>query len=563
MIELRGKYNTAKVFTDVVDNSAIGQIVSMLNQEFIKESKVRIMPDCHAGAGCTIGTTMTIVDKVVPNLVGVDIGCFTGDTRVWCSAGYYKTIKELADLGHEFMTDSFDTSQKCFVTAKAIAIKTRSNAELVRVSYRRKSKLIKTNIESVRCTPDHKFLVQDEELNNLRWIEAKDLEQGDLLVAEDLEIEVTAVEKLTEREDVYCLNVPVYHNFAIELGVIVHNCGMLAIKLKENRINLPELDSVIRKYVPSGAEVHETPKPLRTSLDVEELRCFGVQNSPIREMYTYQSVGTLGGGNHFIEVDKDSKGNLWLVIHTGSRHLGLEVCNFYQDAGYNELKKNCNEKSRKELVDDLINRLKAEGRQKDIEKEVNKFNKSYKENKPSIPYELSYVEGKLFDDYIHDMAMVQEHAKCNREEIARVILKKAKLHEVDSFQTIHNYIDTENMILRKGAVSAGQGERLIIPINMRDGSLICVGKGNDDWNQSAPHGAGRLMSRSQAKESLTVSQFKKEMDGIYSTSVGRSTLDESPMAYKSMSDIVDNISNTVEIVDIIKPIYNFKAGDEE
>lgn len=337
---------------------------------------------------------------------------------------------------------------------------------------------------------------------------------------------------------------------------------MLAIKLKERRVDLPKLDSVIRKHIPSGGEVNQDDKKSKTTLDIGDLRCFGKPGARIREILAYQSVGTLGGGNHFVELDKDSKGNIWLVIHTGSRHLGLEVCDYYQEESYRRIKDKVNGGAKKAKIDELITRLKEEGRHKEISKEIDKFNKNYKEITPSVPFELAYCEEDLFDDYIHDMKMVQEHASCNRAEIARIIMKEMKLHEVDRFETIHNYIDTENMILRKGSVSAQAGERLLIPINMRDGSLICVGKGSPDWNYSAPHGAGRLMSRSEAKERVSMTEYKDSMKGIYTTSVNKSTIDESPMAYKPMQEIIENIKDTVEIIDIIKPIYNFKAGEE-
>lgn len=266
------------------------------------------------------------------------------------------------------------------------------------------------------------------------------------------------------------------------------------------------------------------------------------------------SIGTLGGGNHFIEVDKDEEDNLYLVIHTGSRHLGVEVANYYQDIGYNKLNQ-CDESA----IRSIIERLKSEGKQRQIQAELNKIKNVKKTN---IPKSLAYVEGTDFDDYLHDMEIVQNFAKLNRQAIADTIVRKMKLHIVDAFTTIHNYIDMQNRILRKGSVSAQKGERLLIPINMRDGSLMCIGKGNVDWNYSAPHGAGRLMSRSEAKQSFTVSEFKKQMQGIYTTSVGRDTLDECPMTYKSMQDIIENVEPTVEIAKIIKPIYNFKAGEE-
>lgn len=411
MIELKGKHNIAKVFTDNVDNTTIGQVTALLNQGSIADSRIRIMPDTHAGKGCVIGTTMTITDKVIPNLVGVDIGC-----------------------------------------------------------------------------------------------------------------------------------------------------GILAVKLKEKHIDLPNFDSIVRKHIPAGGEVHSKSNEDKTTLDCTKLRCYG--KAKLRPDLAYASVGTLGGGNHFIELDKDSDGSIWLVVHTGSRHLGIEVCNYYQEIGYQAIKDRVNGGTRKDKIDALIEQLKKEGRHKEIDKEVQKFNKQYREKKPSIPYELAYVDGQNLLDYIHDMDMVQKHAACNRAEIVRVILKYAKLHEVERFETIHNYIDTDNMILRKGAISCQAGEKVIIPINMRDGSLICLGKGNPDWNYSGPHGAGRLMSRSEAKENVSMTEYKKSMEGIYTTSVNKSTIDESPMAYKSIDEIVANIEPTAEVIDVIKPIYNFKAGEE-
>lgn len=414
MFEIVGKFNSAKVFTDIVDNATISQIQTLCNLEIYKDSQIRIMPDCHAGKGCTVGTTMTLHGAVTPNLVGIDIGC-----------------------------------------------------------------------------------------------------------------------------------------------------GMLAIKLKEKKIDLPNFDSIVRKNIPSGGSVNKEPNEQGT-VDIEELSCIK-RKAPIRVTLAYQSVGTLGGGNHFIEIDRDANGDLWLVIHTGSRHLGIEVCNYYQKAGYDYLKFQINKGNRQTKQQELIEKLKAEGRSKEVHKEVERFNKGYTEQNPRIPFELAYVTDDLYNDYIHDMRIVQAHAKCNREKIARVLLKQAKLHEVERFDTIHNYIDTENMVLRKGSISAQAGEKVIIPINMRDGSIIAIGKGNPDWNYSAPHGAGRLYSRSDTKEKFSVSEYKETMKqaGIFTTSVGAGTLDECPMAYKSLDSIVDNIGDTVEIVDIIKPIYNFKAGVED
>lgn len=371
MLELQGKYSKAKVFTDVVDNESISQVIYLLNQPYTEGSRIRMMPDIHAGAGCTIGTTMTIKDKICPNLVGVDIGC-----------------------------------------------------------------------------------------------------------------------------------------------------GMETVRIKESHIDPERLDKAIRSHIDRA----------------------------------YKSVGTLGGGNHFIEANVDDDGNIYIVIHSGSRHLGLEIANFYQEAAHNSLTSYS-----KEEIDGVIAALKASGRSKEIQITL----ETMKSKKSPVPKALAYVEGALFDQYLHDMRIAQRFAELNRQAMMDAIVKEMGFHVEEQFTTIHNYIDTDRMILRKGSVSAQAGERLLIPINMRDGSLLCTGKGNEDWNFSAPHGAGRLMSRSAAKQTFTVSEFKKQMEGIYTTSVGRSTLDECPMAYKGMEDIVNNIEPTAEINAIIKPIYNFKAGDED
>lgn len=548
MFELTGKHNACKVFTDNADNETISQLMTLLNQPFTAGSQIRIMPDTHAGKGCVIGTTMTLKDKVVPNLVGVDIGCFTGDTEVWCAAGFYKSIREIAEQNEPFMTESFDMEQLGFVYSKATAFKTRENAELVEVTYGDGKRSVK-----VRCTPDHKFLTCYEDLGRTRnykndtliWTEAKNLKKGTRLVAEDERILVENVIPLEEREDVYCLNVPEEHNFAIKFGVIVHNCGMLAVKLeeKENDMNFDKLDKVIRKYVPYGFDVHEHAIATSNIRDII---------APINVERAYQSLGTLGGGNHFLEVNKDKDGNVWLVIHTGSRHLGIEVCNHYQDLAWHKIKSNGIE----EKIHETVERLKADGKQHEIENTI----KILRMQAGPIPKDLCYVEGQDFEDYIHDMRLAQEHAMINRQTIAAQIIKYAGYHEIERFDTIHNYIDTENMILRKGSISAQAGERVIIPMNMRDGSLICIGKGNPDWNFSAPHGAGRILSRSKAKDVVSMAEYEASMEGIYTTCVNTSTIDESPMAYKPMEEIMENVKDTVDIVDVIKPLYNFKAN---
>lgn len=369
MLTINGKHNNAIVYTDKLEVSAEGQIKKLLDQSFVGDSKIRIMPDVHAGAGCAIGTTMAITDKVVPNLVGVDIGC-----------------------------------------------------------------------------------------------------------------------------------------------------GMETIKLAMTRVELPKLDSFIHENIPAGMEVRQSIHKYISDVRIDELRCKNKVNIRRAEL----SLGTLGGGNHFIEIDKDDEDNLYLVIHSGSRNLGLQVAKYYQEAAFNEIRKDSD-----------------------------------------VPYELAYCEGELFEDYLHDMKIMQEFADVNRKAIADDIIKECKLKEESRFSTIHNYIDLENMILRKGAVSSQKGEILLIPINMRDGSLICEGLGNLEWNCSAPHGAGRLMSRTDAKSSFTLNAYKKEMAEIFSSTVNAETLDECPMAYKSMDYILEQIEPTAKVIKKIQPIYNFKAGETQ
>jgi len=368
MIELKGKYNTAKLFTDTAEPSAVSQIQHLLEQEFMEGSKIRIMPDAHAGMGCTIGTTMTIADKVVPNLVGVDIGC-----------------------------------------------------------------------------------------------------------------------------------------------------GMETVLLKDEHVELGQLDKTIHQYIPSGFTIRKEPHHFTDEIDLTALRC--AKHVDLKRANL--SIGTLGGGNHFIELGKDDNGSLYLVIHSGSRNLGKQVCDHYQ-----------------KVAADSLNR-KGKGADR----------------------VLAYLTGQPLDDYLHDMAIIQRYADLNRKAIVKELEKRMKFKIEDQFTTIHNYIDLDAMILRKGAISAQKGERVLIPMNMRDGSLVCIGKGNEDWNYSAPHGAGRIMSRTAAKGSITLTQYEKSMQGIYSSTVNKSTLDEAPSAYKPMEEIIANIGDTADIVTTIKPIYNFKAAE--
>lgn len=400
MIEVKGTYNTAKVFAGTLEPTAEEQIRRLCDMEFAARAKIRIMPDVHAGAGCTIGTTMTVTDRAVPNLVGVDIGC-----------------------------------------------------------------------------------------------------------------------------------------------------GMETVRIKGNKTPFDKLDKLIRAKIPVGMEVRETPHKFADQIDLHELRC----RRKINLDRALRSIGTLGGGNHFIEVNVDEEGSRYLVVHSGSRHLGTEVATLYQTLGFDQL--NGRDPAQ---IEALIRRYHEEGRAAEIESAIKALKSG---NRTRIPRELAYVEGEAFEDYLHDMKLVQQFAALNRKAMVHELVRGMKWEVEDSFTTVHNYIDTERRILRKGAVSAQAGEPLLIPMNMRDGSLICVGKGNEDWNYSAPHGAGRLMSRGEARKKLTVSEFKKQMKGIYTTTVGEGTLDESPMAYKRMDEILANLGPTADIIKVIKPLYNFKAAE--
>lgn len=401
MIEIKGQYNTALCYCDTMDDSARQQIRDMCDQRLFEGSRIRIMPDVHAGSGCTIGTTMTVTDRVAPSLVGVDIGC-----------------------------------------------------------------------------------------------------------------------------------------------------GMETVKIAEKTIDFDLLDRVIRRSIPVGTNVRRTPHPLTEQIDLTELRCI---NAVDRER-ALLSLGTLGGGNHFIELDRDEEGYLYLVVHSGSRALGGQTAQYYRRLGWQAMNRVPDESRR-----ELIGRYKAEGRAQEIENGLQELSASF--TVPSdVPEKYACVEGQNLEDYLHDMKLVQRFASLNREAMTRTIIGSMGLTELDRFTTVHNYIDTERRILRKGAVSAQKGERLLIPINMRDGALICVGKGSEDWNCSAPHGAGRILSRTAAQETLSLEEFRRQMQGVYTTCVAQSTLDESPMAYKGLDAILSQIGPTAEVVKQIKPVYNFKAG---
>ena len=405
-----------KIFTNDIEQEAVNQIEELLEQEPFKNCKVRIMPDVHAGKGCVIGFTADLGDKVIPNIVGVDIGC-----------------------------------------------------------------------------------------------------------------------------------------------------GMLCVELGKIDLDLERLDKIINEHIPSGRNIRE--QKLMNFDKINDLYCL----RELKETKKFnRAIGTLGGGNHFIEVDADEQNNKYLVIHTGSRNMGKQVADYYQNLAI-ELCSGKEEMYKRK--DEIIKTYKEQGKKSEIQKALKELKEEYKQNKPNLPNDLCYLEGKYREMYLHDMKICQEYASKNRFYIAREILKNYfnfskftlmfnnydDLINRSSFETIHNYISFEDNIVRKGAIRANKRERVIIPINMRDGSIIAVGKGNEDWNNSAPHGAGRIMSRTKAKEMFNLEEFKESMKDIYSTSVVEETIDEAPFAYKPMQEIIDNIKDTVEIEKIIKPIYNFKA----
>lgn len=401
MEEIQGKFNTAISYAKIMEESAREQIKRMCDYEFTSGSKIRIMPDVHAGAGCTIGTTMTIKDKVVPNVVGVDIGC-----------------------------------------------------------------------------------------------------------------------------------------------------GMYTVKLDADKIDFEKFDEAAH-FIPSGKNVWESRGE---RFDLQELFCYRSLKDTKR---IERSIGTLGGGNHFIEIDKSADGTFYLVIHSGSRNLGKQVAEIYQKLAVDlAIGKDDMFKEQEKIIAEY----KAAGRRKEIQEAIKELHRKFQVKKTDTPYDLCFVYGKYLAQYLHDIEICQRFARLNRERMAEILLKKTGLTAVENFHTIHNYIDVEEMILRKGAIAAHAGERVLIPINMRDGSVLAVGKGNADWNFSAPHGAGRLMSRGTAKDKISLEDFQNSMAGIYTTSVNEATLDESPQAYKSLDDIIDVIGETVEIVEVMKPVYNFKAG---
>ena len=400
-MEIRGRCGTAIAYTKVIEEEAVEQIRRMCDYEFTEGASIRIMPDVHWGKGCTIGTTMTVRDKVVPNLVGVDIGC-----------------------------------------------------------------------------------------------------------------------------------------------------GMYTVDLGKGEIDLERFDAAAH-FVPSGRNLWDGRQE---KFDLLGLRCYRALKDTKR---IARSLGTLGGGNHFIEIDRSADGTNYLVIHTGSRNLGKQVAEYYQNIAI-DLSHGKDELFR--ARDELIRRYKAEGRRSELQEALKELNRGFQAKEAEIPADLAFLYGSYLEDYLHDIEICQNFARRNREVIARVLLERTGLTAGAAFHTVHNYIDVEERILRKGAIAARVGERVLIPINMRDGSILAVGRGDPDWNWSAPHGAGRLMSRTAAKENLSMEEFRETMADVYTTAVNENTLDEAPMAYKSLADIIDVIEDSVDVIEVLKPIYNFKAG---
>ena len=391
-----------KIFTDNIDEKAVNQIDLLLEQEAFKNSKIRIMPDVHAGKGCVIGFTGDLGDKVIPNIVGVDIGC-----------------------------------------------------------------------------------------------------------------------------------------------------GMFCANLGKVEIDFKKLDEFINNNIPSGMNVNETKI---ADFDLKQLYCY---DDLIHNQWIENSIGSLGGGNHFIEVDVADDGDKYLVIHSGSRNLGVQVANYYQDLADKICNHDLLEYYRRK--DEVLKTYKELGKEQEIQETLVLLKKEMEENKNKIPYELAYLEGEQREAYLHDMKLCQEFAVLNRYTMAKRIAEYMGWSINNYFESVHNYISFEDNIVRKGAISAKKGEQVIIPINMRDGCIIGKGIGNLDWNNSAPHGAGRVMSRAKAMEIIDLEEYKKSMANIYTTSVTEETKDEAPFAYKSIEEILEHIIPTVEVIKIIKPVYNFKA----
>lgn len=729
-MEIQGKYNKAKIFTDNVDSETIGQVIQLCNQEAFKGEQIRIMPDAHLGKGSVIGTTMTISDNIVPYMVSSDIGCLDKDTEILTPTGRikisdyygekilvydkvtetsffdipYAYIKEPCDkfyhfktskgldqmfsrehkmllwkgykgkgrnqeimLAEEFYNKILKSRNADFYTAKTtFSIKNEGlpiSNEIIRIlvmvsadgSLRKNkdgSMRIELHFKKERKIERARQLLKNANIdyretkgvNETTYIyfkddriNTKDLTQFYQASKEQLEILTDEIfywdgsvdekrnhkyysttvkanadvvqwafasvgiragihERKDERNEKWAKMYQVYitqneyvgynnkidivksldgykYCFTTSTGFFVirrnncisitGNCGVLGFVIpKDIEIDLQQLDETIRKHIPHGFGIRNDSRMGKRLLQDAYNIYIETIDADINLDRAYKSVGTLGGGNHFVELDQFQNGDKMLVVHSGSRHLGLEVATYHQKKAieyckqkYENLKKQEVEKLK---TSDIV--------PKDMEQEVKKINAMYR--KPQD--ELCYLEGQLMEDYLYDMNIVQKYAQANRMVMIHEILSnllgvsefQKLLNRNDSYfiESVHNYLDIRHMILRKGSISAQEGEKLIIPINMRDGVIIGRGKGNSDWNYSAPHGAGRILSRRAAKEQISMEEFKSSMKDIYSTSVCNSTLDEAPQAYKPIEEIINNIGDSVEILEIVKPIYNFKSN---
>lgn len=715
MIELKGKYTNAMVYTDNVDEVTVGQVIELCSQEFAKDWNIRIMPDCHAGAGCVIGTTIVYPKenpKIVPNLVGVDIGCVDKDTEFLTEKGFVKIseydnqklavfnkntketffelplayikkeekefyhlktkygIDQMLSKEHTCLVEKGShhkanrrgelytlTAEELYNKHNTLALGFRDNflceipsiklnslnsltTEQIRVQIMimadghiqnvntkrcvcrfKKERKIKrciellnaanieyistlnnenitsiyfyapiidkrikyfydSNIEQLKIICDEikhwDFSISDncyiskykEDVDFVQYAFAAtgyrtsinyDSREGKesyrcLISDSRPRIQIAGTPKtainIVPSEDgyKYCFTTSTGFWIMRRNGCIcvTGNCGMFCVKIAEKEIDMVKLDKTIRESIPLGSNVRDKDHSYNKYVNLNALLC----KEHVDLNRAHKSIGTLGGGNHFIEIDKDDEGNLYLVIHTGSRQLGKQIAEYYQKKAVKY------QKQRLDKSGEIIAKLKAEGKAKEIELALKERKNNY------IDPALCYVEGQDCKDYLHDMNIAQIYAIFNREAIADTIIEKMGFTEVDHFTTIHNYIDINTCTLRKGAISAKAGEKVLIPINSADGSIIAIGKGNVDWNNSAPHGAGRIMSRSKAKEAVSLEDYEKRMEGVFTTSVSKSTIDEAPMVYKPIEEIIANIKDTVDIQSIIKPIYNLKSGEK-
>lgn len=697
-----------KIFTKNIEDSALKQIHELLKVPAFKDCKVRIMPDVHAGSGCVIGFTADLGDKVIPNIVGVDIGCLDKDTEVLTPNGWIKIseyndqniliyddktnkayyekppmyIKQPCDefyhfknkkgldqmvseehrmlvfKGHKFKKQvvlqpqelnqfslkkgyyNFKTSFEIVnngldLTENQIRILVMVQADgclkknnLIELHFSKERKIERARIllknEGLKYN-EYKasdnstyfsfkselfytknltkfYLASKEQLkvlveeclywdgcvsDNKKYFYSTDKNNADVIqfAYASIDIRATICKKIFKNKNrshnyvvtIIKNNLVNYDTKGVKIKsedsfkycfktstgffvarrndyiFITGNCGMLTVNLGNINLDLEKLDNVIKENVPAGKNIHNR---VMKEFDFSRLKCYNELKNVNR---LKNSLGTLGGGNHFIEIDTDAKENKYLIIHTGSRSLGKQIAEIYQQKAFLNIQNKENDLNIE--IKNMVEKCKEKNCQNEIAANISILRTKYREKFKNIPKELCYIENKDRDDYLHDMEICQEFSTLNRKIIAEIICDKLGIKHIDMFETIHNYISFKDNIIRKGSISAYKDEKVLIPINMRDGCIIGIGKGNSEWNQSAPHGAGRIMSRAQAKKEINIDDFKDSMKNIYSTTVNESTLDEAPFAYKPIQEIVDNIKDTVEIIEIIKPIYNFKASE--